>query len=179
MENKELFFLVEDNATYAANVKLRVEREMGHEVLVFETGEKMLAFAESNPSKTPTLVILDFNLNSVDANAKNGAEILAILRNPSKQLQFFKKTPVIILSSETEIAVALTLLKKGANDYIVKDDAFFDNLSKTVNTILDIRNYRNEIQLHKGKAEKFKKRLIYMALAIVALLGVTLIALFV
>jgi DNA-binding NarL/FixJ family response regulator len=178
MENKELFFLVEDNAIYAANVKRRVEQEMGHEVMVFETGEKMLAYAESNAGKNPTIIILDYNLNSIDSNAKNGAEILAMLRNPSKQLQFFKKTPVIILSSETEIAVVLGLLKKGANDYIVKDDTFFDNLKKTVNTIIDIRNYRNEIQFHKSKAESFRKRLIYMALAIIALLGITLFAMF-
>jgi DNA-binding NtrC family response regulator len=79
-----------------------------------------------------------------------------------------------MLTASDEIQMAITLLKKGAADYILKDDACFDNLKKTLNNILNIRNYESEIRFYKNKADTYRKRLIYASVA----MAVIILALF-
>ncbi|NTW24253.1 MAG: response regulator [Lentimicrobium sp.] len=174
MEKKDLIFLVEDNPIFSSTTSKGLEKELGFDVMVFNTGEQLLKYTSEHPDVLPSLVILDFYLNSEDPNAMNGGEVLAKLKDPVNRNNPFRKTPVIMLSSADELSTAVTLLKKGATDYILKDEVFFDNLKKTINTILNIRNYQAEIQLHKGKAENYKKRLLLMGVIIVALLGIVL-----
>lgn len=174
MEKKDLIFLVEDNPIFSSTASKGLENELGFDVMVFSTGEQLLKYTSENPGVVPSIIILDFYLNSEDPNAMNGGEVLAKLKDPINRSNPFRKTPVIMLSSADELSTAVTLLKKGATDYILKDEVFFDNLRKTINTILNIRNYQAEIQLHKSKAENYKKRLLLMGAIIVALLGIVL-----
>lgn len=76
-----------------------------------------------------------------------------------------------MLSAADELSIAINLLKKGATDYILKDEVFFENLKKTISNIINLRNYQAEIQFHKNKAEGYRKRLIIMAAIIIALMG--------
>jgi len=174
MEKKDIVFLVEDNPIFSSTTSKGLEKDLGFEVKVFNTGEQMLKFTSEHPEVLPSLIILDFYLNSEEPAAMNGGEVLAKLKDPVNRNNPFRKTPVIMLSSADELSIAVTLLKKGATDYILKDEVFFDNLKKTINTILNIRNYQAEIQLHKSKAEDYKKRLLIMGAVIVALLGIVL-----
>lgn len=170
MNKKDLIFLVEDNAGFALSTKKGLEKELGSDIMHFDTGEKMLQFIEQNPETVPTLIVLDYYLNSMEAQALNGGEIMFKLKNPEKRVNPFRKVPVIMLTSANELSTAITLLKKGAMDYILKDEAFFENLIKTINNIINIRNYQVEIQLHKQKADTYKKRLMLMSVAFVVIL---------
>ena len=174
MEKKELIYLVEDNAIFASTTTKGLENELGFMVMVFSTGELLLQHIDQHPEEVPSIIILDYYLNSEVVDAMNGGEVLAKLKDPVKRINPLRKTPVIILSSADELGTAVNLLKKGATDYILKEDGFFDNLKKTINTILSIRNYQSEIQFHKTKAENYRKRLLIMGAIIVALLGLVI-----
>jgi DNA-binding NtrC family response regulator len=175
MNKKEVIFLVEDNMGFALSTKKGLEKELGFEVIHFETGEKMLDFVEHHPEVIPTIIVLDYYLNSIDGAALNGGEIMFKLKNPEKRVNPFRKIPVIMLTSANELSIAITLLKKGAMDYILKDEAFFENLVKTINNIINIRNYQSEIVLHKSKADVYKKRLIGMSVAFVVVITVLVV----
>lgn len=171
MDKKELIFLVEDNAIFATTARKSLEKDLGFDVQVFATGEELLKFTEENPSVVPSIVILDFYLNSMVPEAMNGEMILAKLKDPMIRNNPYRKIPVIMLSAADELSIAINLLKKGATDYILKDEVFFENLKKTISNIINLRNYQAEIQFHKNKAEGYRKRLIIMAAIIIALMG--------
>ncbi len=165
MSKKEIIFLVEDNVGFALSTKKGLEKELDFEVILFETGEKMLEFVEQKPEVIPAIIILDYYLNSMEGAALNGGEIMFKLKNPEKRVNPFRKVPVIMLTAANELTTAITLLKKGAMDYILKDEGFFENLLKTINNIINIRNYQTEIVIHKAKADVYRKRLIGMSVA--------------
>lgn len=171
MDSKELIFLVEDNAIFAATAQKSLEKDLGFEVKVFNTGEQLIDFIAVNPEIVPSIVILDYYLNGIVAEAMSGEMILAKLKDPMIRNNPFRKIPVIMLSAADELSIAVNLLKKGATDYILKDEVFFENLKKTIGNIINLRNYQSEIQFHKSKAEGYRKRLIIMSAIIIGLLG--------
>jgi two-component system response regulator AtoC len=172
---KEIIFLVEDNIGFAHSAKKGLEKELGFEVLHFETGEKMLDFVGNNPEIIPIVIVLDYYLNSLEIGAINGGEVMLKLKNPEKRINPFRKVPVVMLTSANELNTAITLLKKGAMDYILKDEAFFENLLKTINNIINIQSYQTEIQLHKQNAERYKRRLTSMSIAFILIISALVI----
>lgn len=80
----------------------------------------------------PAVITLDYSLPDM-----NGAEAL------QKILAFNPGIHVVIISAQENITTALDLLKKGAYDYIVKDDDARNRLWNTVN------NIRNKLMLEQ------------------------------
>lgn len=169
MEKKEIIFLVEDNKAFSLLTQKKIEKEFESEVLAFETGEQMLDFIDKNPDKQPEIIILDYYLNSVVEDAKNGDEILEQLKLRKKQNKLHRKLPIIMLTAANELKMAVNLLQAGAVDYILKDDAFIENLSKTIHNIRNLRNYEAEIEQHKEKAKSYRKRILVLGTIIVVL----------
>lgn len=177
MDTKEIIFLVEDNRTFSLLTQKKLENEFGATVRAFGTGEKMLEYLDSNPNDTPSIIILDYYLNSEVEDAKNGEEILELLKARKKQDKLPKKLPIIILTAANELKMAVNLLQAGAVDYILKDDVFYNNLSKTIQNIQSIRNYQAEIEIHRAKASAYRKRIAVMGTVIILLLA-SLVAFF-
>jgi len=181
MENSEysrLIYIVEDNEMYAGIVKIGLEGNLNKpgnpksEIKVFYTGEDMLAQLQEG-KESPDIVVLDFFLNSSVPEAKNGDIILTEFR------KFFKNKgiaipAVVMLTASKDINSAVSLLKKGAKDFIIKDDSFLSNLTKSINTIFEFSKLKSESKKHEAKAEKYKKGLI-ISLSIV---GVVVAVLF-
>ena len=66
------------------------------------------------------------------------------------------KVPVIVISGQEEISVALELLKKGAYDYLIKDDNTKDLLWNSVLRAMETQSLRDEVnQLHEQLEHKF------------------------
>ena len=154
-----LLYIVEDNEMFAETVKLGLENTPNTTVKVFYTGEKMLAHLVEK-KETPDVVILDFFLNSSVTDAKNGDLILTEFRKYYREKGQIAPS-VIMLTASKDINSAVSLLKKGAKDYIIKDDSFFNNLSKSIATIFELRKIKEESKKHKNTAEKYKKGLIF------------------
>ena len=163
-DNSRLLFIVEDNEMFAETVKLGLETTPNTEVKVFYTGEDMLSYLDAK-GKTPDVVILDFFLNSTVPEAKNGDEILIAFRKYYKSKGQIAPS-VIMLTASKDINSAVTLLKKGAKDYIIKDDSFFNNLTKSIATIFELQTIKEEAKSHKKKADSYKRGLIYSLSAV-------------
>ncbi len=157
--NSKLIFIVEDNEMFAETVKLGLENTPNTTVIAFYTGEDMLSHLNSGKDD-PDIVILDFFLNSTVTDAKDGGEILTEFRKFYKSKRQTAPS-VIMLTASKDINSAVSLLKKGAKDYIIKDDSFFNNLSKSIGTIFELQKIKDESKMYKNKAEKYKKGLIY------------------
>ncbi len=86
--------------------------------MIFNTGEECL----DNLHENPDVIILDYNLNSVEKDAANGAEILAGIKKNNAATQ------VIILSSQDPSGATLDSMAEGADHYVLKNEAAFANV---------------------------------------------------
>jgi len=138
-EKQELLFtisLVDDDPLFIMQMKDYLTSMKITDIRTYASGEEFLnAFKETEMN----LVVCDFDFGSADR--KNGLEVLEEIKKRNPQ------TPVIMLSAQDNIAVALQTLKKGAVDYFIKgtQNAF----TSVLTSILKI----NELQRMK-KTEK-------------------------
>ena len=70
----------------------------------------------------PDIVILDYNLNSVQKDAANGMKIMEAIKKLNRDI------PVILFSSQDAYSVALQSISKGATQYVIKDEEAFDKI---------------------------------------------------
>jgi DNA-binding NtrC family response regulator len=129
-KKKSLLFLVDDDALFLKSLEIELSQNSEVSVKTFATGELCL----ENISQHPDIVILDYYLDSVDPNAKNGIETLDKIKSSNPMIE------VIMLSSQDKIEVAVDCMKHKAFDYIVKSETAFIRLQKVINTIFLIQN---------------------------------------
>jgi two-component system OmpR family response regulator len=123
---KSLLFLVDDDALFLKTLEVDLTQDVELSVKTFATGEQCL----ENLSKNPDIIVLDYYLNGIDANAINGIETLDRIYAINPLI------PVIILSSQDKIDVAINCMKHRAFDYIVKSETSFIRLQKVIAYIL-------------------------------------------
>lgn len=115
-------FIVDDDEMLSEALKDFLTRKNPHQVHCYKTGEECLR----NLSENPNIIILDYNLNSVEKDAANGMEILQVIK---KTMPFVH---VIMLSSQERYGVALQTIQKGAEQYVVKDESAFEKIEAMV-----------------------------------------------
>lgn len=126
-------FIVEDEASIAKLILYWVRDKWGYDAEVFENGEKVLP----RLSDRPDLILLDIMLPGL-----NGIEVLKKIKQIDENL------PVIILSAQGSIEVALEAVRSGAYDYFPKPiDAH--RLEPSIKNA--IRNYELVKELHSLK----------------------------
>lgn len=121
-------FVVEDDAVYSAVLSHFLSLNPDFQVKKFTSAKQILAAIHEKPD----IVTLDYSLPDM-----NGDVLLEKLKTASPE------TKVIIISGQEDIKVAVELFKKGANDYIVKDQDTQERLW------LSIQNLRENIALKK------------------------------
>lgn len=124
-EIKPLIFLVDDDALYLKSLEIDFTQNTESNIKTFATGELCL----ENISQNPDIIILDYYLNSVDINAINGIETLDRIKAANPLI------PVIMLSSQDKIEVAVKCMKHNSFDYVVKSETAFVRLKKIITTI--------------------------------------------
>lgn len=149
-------YIAEDDKIYGELLRYHLELYPEYEIKVFDSGKKLLNALHEKPH----VITLDYSLPDT-----NGKKVLAYIK---KELP---ETEVVIISGQEDISTAISLLKEGAYDYIVKDN---DTINKIRQTILHIREHsnlkqelvklRDEIQKKydfstsiKGNSESIKK----------------------
>ena len=136
MENKIKVFLVDDDAFFLKSLEIEFLEHADFSIETFTTGEICVA----NLSTNPDVVILDYHLDGIDKNAMNGIETL------DKIKQYNKDIPVVMLSSQDKIEVAVNCMHHKAFDYIVKSETAFMRLQKTITTIFDYKKMEKELK---------------------------------
>jgi two-component system OmpR family response regulator len=124
-EKKKLLFLVDDDALFLKSLEIEFAQNTESVVETFATGELCLEKMSLNPD----IIVLDYHLDGVDKNAINGLETLDRIKSVNPLI------PVIILSSQDKIEVAVNCMKHQAFDYIVKSETAFLRLQKAITTI--------------------------------------------
>jgi two-component system, OmpR family, response regulator len=140
-DKKILLFLVDDDALFLKSLEIDFTDNTKSIIKTFTTGELCL----ENISQNPDVVILDYHLNSVDKNAINGLETLDRIKIANQAI------PVVILSSQDKIEVAVNCMKHQAFDYIVKSETAFLRLQKTITTIFHYQKIEKALSWYMEK----------------------------
>ena len=140
-EKNILLFLVDDDALFLKSLIIDFADNTESVVKTFLTGEQCL----DNISQNPDVVILDYHLNSIEKNAINGLETLDRIKAINPLI------PVIMLSSQDKIEVAVNCMKHQAFDYIVKSETAFVRLQKTITTIFHYQEIEKALSWYMEK----------------------------
>ena len=128
-------FLVDDDAVFLKLLEIEFLQHADFIIETYATGELCLASLSNNPD----VIVLDYHLDGIDANAINGIETLDRIKalNPA--------IPVIILSSQDRIEVAINCMHHLAYDYVVKSETAFMRLQKIISSIFKYKKMEKEL----------------------------------
>ncbi|MBA3705805.1 MAG: response regulator, partial [Bacteroidetes bacterium] len=93
----------------------------------------------------PDVIILDYQLDGIEKNAMNGMETL------DKIKAFNPDIPVIMLSSQDKIDVAINCMHHRAFDYVVKSETAFVRLQKIITTIFRYQKMEKELSWYMSR----------------------------
>ena len=158
-------YIVEDDPWYGEILTYHLGLNPDYKVTRFETAKDCLAKMHLKPD----LITIDFSLPDMTGD-KLYREIKET--NPA--------VPVIIISSQEDVTVAVNLLKMGVNDYLIKDEATKDLLWNSIIRIRENQTLKKEVEHLKeelgqkfsfdksiiGQSEKLKKVFAMMEKAI-------------
>ena len=133
--NKIRLFLVDDDAVYLKLLEIDFLQHADFSIETFATGELCI----ENLSHQPDVIILDYLLNGIEKSAMNGIETL------DKIKLFNPDIPVVILSSQDKIDVAVDCMHHLAYDYVVKSETAFMRLQKIITRIFSYKKIEKEL----------------------------------
>ena len=128
----KIIFIVDDNEVYAKSLQSFILNSFPDiiEVKIFSIGEMCLMDIHRNPS----IVIMDYFLNSKFDEAHNGIEII-------EQIKVQKPlTNIIVLSVQKDPEVILEAIKLFDGTYVQKDEEAFDKIEQSIKRIFDTQN---------------------------------------
>lgn len=135
-ENKMTIFLADDDAVFLKLLEIEFTALTEYNIETFATGELCLLSLD----KKPDIVILDYHLDGIQKNAMTGIETLDKIR------AFDPEIPVIILSSQDKIDVAVNCMHHRAFDYVVKSETAFMRLQKNILSIIEHKKMERELK---------------------------------
>lgn len=138
---KVKLFLVDDDALFLKSLEIDFLQLADFTIETFATGELCLAQLSQNPD----VIILDYHLDGIVKNAMNGIETLARIK------AFNADIPVIMLSSQDKIEVAINCMHHNAFDYVVKSETAFVRLQKIITTIFNSKKMEKELKWYMDK----------------------------
>lgn len=134
-------FIVEDDPWYGEILAYHLGLNPDYKISRFETGKDCLLKMHLKPD----LITIDFSLPDMQ-----GDELFKKIRESQPQI------PVIIISAQEEINVAVNLLKMGVNDYLIKDEATKDLLWNSIARIRETQSLKKEVAyLREELGQKF------------------------
>jgi len=143
-EKKIKLFLVDDDALYLKVLEIELLQNDNFILETFATGEMCIA----NLSQKPDVIVLDYYLDSLDKNAMNGIQVLDEIKS------FDPDIPVVMLSSQDKIEVAINCMHHNAFDYIVKSETAFIRLRKAIATITHIKKTEKALNWYMDVTSK-------------------------
>ena len=139
--NKIKLFLVDDDALFLKLSEIELLEHADFDIETYPTGEACL----ENLGHNPDVIILDYHLDGIDKNAMNGLETLDKIKSYNSDI------PVIMLSSQDKIEVAVNCMHHRAYDYVVKSETAFIRLQKTITNIFSYKKMEKELNWYMSK----------------------------
>jgi DNA-binding NtrC family response regulator len=146
---QKTLFIIDDDVTNSDLLKKYLSDKFRFNIISFTSGDEALR----NINIPPDIVILDYNMNRISANALNGTEIL------KQVLHARPKTSVIIMGGQEKTEIASEVFRYGAYDYITKNPTGF----------MRIENALKHIQkaMHKKRVLRTYQELFFALLSMV------------
>lgn len=137
MNNKDKIklFLVDDDAVFLKLLEIEFLQHADFAIEAFSTGEICM----ENLSHHPDVIILDYHLDGIVKDAMNGIETLDKIKSYNPDI------PVVMLSSQDKIDVAINCMHHRAFDYVVKSETAFIRLQKIITTIFKYKKMEKEL----------------------------------
>jgi two-component system OmpR family response regulator len=129
-------FLVDDDVVFLKSLEIEFLQHADFTINTFSTGELCM----ENLSLHPDVIILDYHLDEVDKAAMNGLSTLDKIKAYNPDI------PVIMLSSQDKIDVAINCMHHRAFDYVVKSETAFMRLQKIITTIFKYKKMEKELR---------------------------------
>jgi DNA-binding NtrC family response regulator len=140
-ENQIKLFLVDDDALFLKALEIEFLQHADFAIETFATGELCV----QQLSKNPDVVILDYHLDGIDKNAMNGLETL------DKIKAYHSDIPVVMLSSQDSIDIAVNCMHHRAFDYVVKSETSFMRLQKIITSIFSYKKMEKELSWYMDR----------------------------
>jgi DNA-binding NtrC family response regulator len=134
-------FLVDDDALFLKSLEIEFLQHAAFSIETFATGELCM----EHLFNTPDVIILDYHLDGIDKNAMNGIETLDKINALNPDI------PVIMLSSQDKIDVAINCMHHQAFDYVVKSETAFVRLQKIIPIIFHYKKMEKELNWYMEK----------------------------
>ena len=134
-------FIVDDDDLFLKALVIQFRENPIYEVVTFATGELCV----EDIHNTPDIVILDYHLNSIEKNAMNGLKTLGIIKKINNDI------PVIMVSAQDKIEVAVSCIHHKAFDYVVKSETAFVRLQKIIKAIFKYKKMEKELNWYMNK----------------------------
>ncbi|MFO7673805.1 MAG: response regulator [Lutibacter sp.] len=139
--DKIKLFLVDDDAVYLKLLEIEFLQHGDFDIETFPTGELCM----ENLSHNPDIIILDYYLDGVDVTAMNGIETLDKIKAENPNI------PVVMLSSQDKIDIAISCMHHGAFDYVVKSETAFVRLQKIITAIFEFKKIEKQLNWYMDR----------------------------
>jgi two-component system OmpR family response regulator len=140
-KNKTKVFLVDDDSVFLKLMEIEFLQTHEYEIETYPTGELCI----KNLDHRPEVIILDYLLDGIDKKAMNGIQTL------DKIKEYDPTFPVVMLSSQDKIEVAIDCMHHKAFDYVVKSETAFIRIKKIIATILRYRKMEKELSWYMDR----------------------------
>ena len=139
--DKIRIFLVDDDAMFLKSLEIEFIHHTDFIVETFATGELCV----EHLCDSPDIIILDYHLNGIDKNAMNGIETL------DKIKASYPDMPVVMLSAQDKIDVAISCMHHRAFDYVVKSETAFMRLQKNITAYFHYEKIEKELNWYMAR----------------------------
>jgi two-component system, OmpR family, response regulator len=139
--SKIKLFLVDDDAVFLKLLEIEFLQSADFVIETYATGELCIA----NLAKNPDVIILDYHLDGIEKNAMNGIQTLDKIKTMNSDI------PVIMLSSQDKIEVAVDCMHHRAADYVVKSETAFLRLQKIITNIFSYKKMEKELKWYMAR----------------------------
>jgi two-component system, OmpR family, response regulator len=131
--DKIKLFLVDDDAVFLKMLEIEFLQHADFEIETFPTGELCTKHLGDNPD----VIILDYHLD--------GIQTLDKIKSTNSDI------PVIMLSSQDKIEVAVDCMHHRATDYVVKSETAFMRLQKILTHIFSYKKMEKELSWYMAR----------------------------
>lgn len=121
--NNPLIFLIEESLIYKDLIVGYLQSNKYQNIKVFKKGEECMADLHLNPD----IIILDYS-----SEGMSGLELMKKVKLTHPAIDF------IFLSAQNDVEVAISIMKLGASDYVVKNDKAPTRLVKAIEQAISI-----------------------------------------
>jgi two-component system, OmpR family, response regulator len=135
-------FLIDDDPLFLKALEIEFLLHGDFTIETYSTGELCM----TNLSHTPDVIILDYHLDGINKDAMNGISTLDEIKRYNPDI------PVVMLSSQDKIDVAIECMHHRAFDYVVKSETAFIRLQKIITSIFRFKKMEKELNWYMDRA---------------------------